>query len=143
MADFRNYDPGKIVCSFKGVQILGFMDGTMVLGERSEDSFETAVGSQGDVARVRKRNKSGQVTFTLQQVSPTNALLSAIAELDEEFGTGVGALFVKDLNGADLMVADNAWIQKPPNMENGDTLSSREWIIACAEIRLFSGGALL
>lgn len=143
MAEFNNYDPGLIVGTFKGVEIRGYMDGTAVAAERTEDTFETVVGGQGDGARVRKRNRSGTVTFTLQQTSPTNARLAAIAEQDEEFGTGVGPLFVKDLNGTDVIVAANAWIQKVPNMEYGDTLSGREWVIACHELRMFAGGALL
>jgi hypothetical protein len=141
--DLKTYDPGEIAGTFKGVPFLGFMDGTAISVSRSEDSWEMTVGSQGDGARVRKRNRSGVVTLTLQQTSPTNAKLAAIAELDEESGTGTGELFIKDLLGNDLIVAEIAWIVKPPDMEYGDTLSGREWNFACHELRMYAGGGVV
>ena len=58
MADFKNYDPGKIVVVFRGILISGYAEGTFVNAERNEDSFEVSVGAGGDVTRVRKRNRA-------------------------------------------------------------------------------------
>ncbi len=140
---FKNYDPGRVVASFKGIQILGFMDGTFISGERAEDAFEMAVGAQGDVTRVRNRNRTGTVTMTLQAASPSNDLLSAQAILDELSGIGYGPLLVKDLNGLTVIEAPIAWIKKSPTVEFGDEASGREWIFDCADLILVVGGAIL
>lgn len=140
---FSNYDPQRVVGSFNGILFLGYMDGTFITADRAEDGFSTQIGATGDVTRVRNRNKSGTVTLTLQAQSPTNQLLSAIAAQDELFGTGTGALMVKDLNGTTLLLAQIAWIQKIPATEFSDDASGREWVFACAELEMNVGSASL
>jgi len=139
----RQYDPKKIVITFGGILIQGFAEGTFVNAERNEDAFEISVGAGGDVTRVRNQNKSGLVTLTLQAESPTNDLLSARHSVDEQFGTGAGALFIKDLNGTTLISAESAWIRKYPANEYGDAGSSREWMIECDSLEILAGGSLV
>lgn len=143
MADFKQYNPAKVVLTFNGVRVTGFMDGTFLEAERTEDAFEMSAGAGGDVARVRKNDRSGSVTLTLQQTSPSNDILSALALQDEQFGTGVGELLLKDINGTTVAEANNAWIRKVPNAEFSDSISGREWVFDCAELALFSGGSVL
>lgn len=140
---FKNYDPGQVVASFKGIQLLGFMDGTFISAERAEDAFEMAVGAQGDVTRVRNRNRTGTVTVTLQAASPANDLLSAQAALDELAGVGYGPLLVKDLNGTTVLEAPIAWLKKVPTVEFGDEASGREWMFDCSELIMAVGGAIV
>lgn len=143
MADFKQYDPARVVMTYRGIPIRGYMDGTFISVERASDSFEKAVGAGGDVARVRSRDRSGRVTLTLQQTAPVNDLLSAIAIEDELFGTGLGPLMVKDVNGTTLLLASIAWIVRPANVEFGDSLSGREWIFDCADLNMGVGGSVL
>jgi hypothetical protein len=140
---FKNYDPARVVVTFRGIPIRGYAEGTFVSVERDEDSFEKAVGSQGDVTRVRKRNRAGSATLTLQQASPTNDELSAIMLLDEASGTGYGPLLVKDLNGTTLASAAVAWLVRPATTSFADGAESREWKIDCAELTMTVGGALV
>ena len=143
MALFNNYDPGRVVASFNGIPFLGFMDGTFISAERTEDGFTMQVGAGGDVTRVRSRDTTGSVTLTLQAASPTNDLLSSIALTDELFGTGTGALMVKDLNGNTLLEAPIAWVRKLPTTEFADEASSREWVFDCANLIKFVGGGVI
>lgn len=143
MADFKNYDPGLVAVSFRGIILQGFMDGTFVSAERAEDAFELAVGAAGDVTRVRNRNRSGTVTITLKAEAPSNELLSAVALEDELFGTGTGEIQVVNLNGTTLLLAESAWIRKIPTTEFADEASGREWAFDCAELRMFVGSALV
>jgi len=143
MADFKTFDPKLVVMSFAGIQISGYMDGTFIMAEREVDTFEKSVGAGGDVTRVRSNNRSGTITLTLQAASPTNDLLSARAIIDEQTGLGTGVAMVKNINGTTLVSAADAWIQKPANVEYADTASGREWVIACADMRMFIGGALI
>lgn len=143
MSLFSNYDPARVVVIFRGLQLLGPMDGTFISAERTEDGFMTQVGAAGDVTRVRSRDKTGSVTVTLQAASPSNEDLSAVYAEDEAFGTGYGPLMVKDLNGTTLISAEKAWIKKLPNVEFADEASSREWILDCAELEMFVGSAVI
>lgn len=140
---FKNYDPGRIIIVFKGFQIQGYADGTFVKAGRKEETFKSSVGAGGDVVRVRNRNKMGDVVVTLQAAAESNDVLQAFADLDEETGLGYGALLVKDLNGTTLYTADKAWIEKPADGEFASDSSNREWTIACAQLVMKNGGAVV
>jgi hypothetical protein len=143
MGDFKNYDPGQIVVTFDGNPISGFADGTMVKCSRKSDTFTTNVGTQGDVARVRSQDKTGEVVITLQQVSETNDYLSGVLALDEKIGQSTGPILVKDLNGTTLISATIAWLKKPADTEFGKDLGPREWTFECAELKMLVGGSLV
>lgn len=143
MPMFKNYDPARVVVTFKGIPIRGYMDGTFVSIERDEDSFEKAVGAAGDVTRVRNRNRAGRATITIQQSSPTNDELSANVLLDEQTGLGYGPFMVKDLNGTTLASAAVAWLTRPASVSFADGAEGREWMIDCADLTLAVGGALV
>ena len=140
---FKNYDPARVVVTFKGILLVGLMDGTFVSAERTEDAFEMSVGVAGDVTRVRNRNRTGTVTATVMAESPVNDLLSAVAFADEATGLGYGSLMIKDLNGTTLVAAPQAWIRKLPVTEYADTASGREWTFDCAELQMLVGGAVV
>lgn len=136
----RTYDPAYIACSVLGIPITGFADGTFVKAERNEDAFKIAVGASGEVARARSRNMTGKVTFTIMASHPDNDLLSAASHLDELAGTGVGRVFIKDVNGTTLVLGANAWIVKPAAVEFGKEVTNREWVVECSYLYLNSGG---
>lgn len=140
---FKQYDPDLIAMSFRGIPMFGIMSGTFVSAERAEDAFSMDVGAAGDVTRVRSRNRTGTVKFTLKAESPINDLLSAVALEDELFGTGLGTLFIENLNGTTALVAPIAWIQKMPTVEYATEASGREWTIACESLEMFVGGAIV
>lgn len=136
-----NYDPAKVVMTFKGSLMVGYVDGTFISAERDADAFTADVGSQGDVVRVKSNNRMGEVTLTLQQSSPSNDILSAHAVTDELTGLNTGALLIKDLQGTTLLTAEAAWVKKQPVSEFGNELSDREWVFTCAELLIVTGGA--
>jgi hypothetical protein len=143
MAQFANYDPGRVSVVWNGILITGFSSGTFVSAEREVETFTKDTGADGLVTRVRSRNKSGTVTLTLSPSSPANDLLSALHKQDEDFGTGYGELLIKDLNGTTLLSAEKSWIQKWPNVEQADEVSPREWMIDCAELEMYVGSAVI
>lgn len=140
---YNQYDPGRVVASFRGVLLEGFAEGSFISAERNEDGFTTEVGAAGDVTRTRSRNRTGLVTFTLQAAAPGNDMLSAIATLDELTGAGAGPLLVKYLDGTTALAASTAWIKKYPTVEFGAESGSREWVIECAELLMHVGGNVL
>lgn len=138
----KNYASDKVVVTFRGLIIMGTAPGTFVSVERAVDTFTKQVGSDGSVARARSADKSGSVTLTLMATSPSNDQLSQVAKEDEEFGTGVGPIMVKDLLGNTLCASQFAWIRKPPTVEFGGEVGDREWAIDCDRLEMLAGGAL-
>lgn len=143
MAIFRNYDPGRIVLVFNNIQAQGYGPDTFVKAARNEDTFTEQVGANGDVVHVRNRNRTGKVTFTLQDASPTNDAFSALAQADELTGLAFGSLMIKDLNGTTLIQAANARIQKYPDAEYAADAGTNDWVIMCAELEMNIGGELV
>jgi hypothetical protein len=143
MALFRNYDPGRIVVIWNGIQIQGYGPDTFVKATRNEDAFTEQVGANGDVVHVRNRNRTGKVTFTVQDASPSNDQLSAAAIADELTGLSVGALMIKDLNGTTLVQCANARIQKFPDLEYAAAAGTNDWVLMCAELEMLLGGELV
>lgn len=140
MSTLYNYSPDKFTVSFKGVNIVGFQDGTFIEIERDEEGFTKHIGALGDATRVRNLNRGGKVTITLIQAAPTNDRLSAIAASDEQFGDGVGALLIKDLNGTTRVSSPEAWIKKWPKVERGKESLSVVWEIDCAVLTMSNVG---
>lgn len=134
------YQPDFVTVAFQGVPITGFAPGSFINAVRNNDSWNISVGSGGDATRAKSGDRSGRVTLTLLGSSASNAALSAIAALDERLGSGVGALLVKDLSGADVIVAGTAWIVKPPDLEKSNEETNREWIFETDVLEITAGG---
>ncbi|MGN6103658.1 MAG: phage structural protein [Kofleriaceae bacterium] len=140
---FKTYNPALVTISFKGINLTGIMDGTFLEAERDEDAFMKHVGAAGDVTRTRNLNKGGKVTVTLVATHPTNDLLAAILDADEQFGLGYGPLQIKDLSGNMKCRANEAWISKPPKIERAKESGSCVWVFDCAELEIFAGGNVI
>lgn len=143
MALYRNYDPGRITMVWNGILIQGYGPDTFVKAARNEDLFDEQVGADGSVVHVRNRNRTGKVTFTLLDASPTNDQLSTAANADELTGLSIGALMIKDLNGTTLIKCANARIQKYPDIEYAADGGTNDWVIMCAELEVFAGGEVV
>ena len=141
MTIYKNFDPGRISLTWNGVLIQGVGPDTFVKCVRNEDAFNQVVGAQGDVVDVRNRNRSGLVTFTILDASPSNDFLTALALSDELTGLAVGALMIKDLNGTTLVKCANARIKKFPDIEFAADGGINDWVIQCAELEFFVGGS--
>ena len=74
----RVVDPAKMSISFAGRPITGWADGDYLDIDNDTDAFTDAVGTDGDVTRVRTNDDRATVTITLMQSSPVNDVLSAI-----------------------------------------------------------------
>lgn len=136
----RTYIPGKVIMTFGPIIATGFADGTFITITRSGDLFEKKKGADGSVERVHKSAFDFEVALTLLQSSLSNDLLSGVVAADEVDGSGVHPLTIKDLSGTTLFFAEQAWIQKDPDDEFGDTTGNREWMFATGPAVKFTGG---
>lgn len=136
----KNYDASQVSIIVGPSVITGLVAGSFVSVERYEDSFNTQVGREGEVARSKSNNRTGKITLKLQQTSPSNAILSALNILDELSGAGVVPVLVRDASGNSLHAAAEAWIKKPANAEYGKEAGEREWVIECADLETAPAG---
>lgn len=136
----KTYNPADVVIVVAGIPISGFADGTFLSIGRNNPSFTDGTGADGEGFRSKSNDKSGTATLTLLQTSASNALLSALAALDEASGDGIGPLLVKDNSGTSLYSAQTAWIEKPADSEFAREKSDREWVIKTDLLNVFVGG---
>lgn len=140
--EFFNYSPDDIDVILGSIEVMGYGPDTFVNASREVQTFTKQVGADGMVTRTRSLNKSGQVTITLVNASPTNARFSALHNLDEETGRFAKPLMIKDRNGTTLLTAANAWLVKPADFERGRESGECQWIIEVDRLVGTLGGQL-
>lgn len=125
----RSYNPRQVSYIYAGSIIEGFADGTFINVARNEDSASYQRGAQGGGTRTLTSDKSGRVTATLQQTSPSNATFSAQLAAQELSGGGIASGVIKDDGGNDLHDFETGWIVRPADADYANELSNREWIV--------------
>ena len=121
------YSSQEVAINYKGAPITGLAKGTFVDIEYDEEDWMYETGSDGNVTRSLKPNKTATATITLQQSSPSNDILSGFRSLDRATGLGTGVFMVKDLRGTSLVAVPTAFIAKPAKVTFSDELETREW----------------
>ena len=134
------YDPKQVVTAWGTLIVSGFSDGTFIKISRNGALFEKKRGADGTVERVNKNAFDFTVTCNLQQTAATNLTLSAAAAADQLSNTGVLNLTIKDLLGATLFEAPQAWISKDPEDEFSTDLTGREWTFETGPAGKLTGG---
>jgi len=134
------YVPEDILVIIGGAIMSGFGDGTFVVVERDEDTFSKKTGANGRTTRTKSSNKSGSITLTLQQTSPSNDILSAIHAIDEQTGNGVVPVLIKDKRGTSIHSSPAAWVKKPASASYAKESEDREWVLDCADLEGHVGG---
>lgn len=132
----RTYDPKQVSYIAAGNIIGGFADGTFLGVARNEDTVSYQRAAYGGGSRTITADKSGRITATLQQTSPSNAVFAAQVSILELQG-GSADLFsalVKDGSGNDLHSAATAWVIRPSDSDYGNELSNREWVVETDEL---------
>lgn len=141
-APLQSYDAAAVSLIFNNQVITGIQDGTFVEVARDEDSWFLHSGGDGESVRSRNNNRAGTIKFTLMQSSPSNDVLSALATLDENTGTGAKPVMVKDLLGSTLCEGAQAYIQKPADVTFAKEANEpREWTLRVPDLRMLVGGA--
>ncbi len=138
--DLKQYDPAKVLCTFGAIILGGYAEDSMISVERSTDTWTKKPGVDGEVTRVRSRDRSGRATVNLMQSSAVNALLSAQLKIDEATGNGVFPFLLKHLDTLTVIVAAKGWIVKPPVAAYGKDVGPREWLIDLADVQIFEAG---
>lgn len=120
------YDPKKVNVVVAGATMTGFTEGSIVSCERNEDRATPYIGCKGEGAFALSGNNSGTVTISLQQGSPSNKHLKALANAGSQFPVSV---IDTNADGGFRAGGTQAMILKEPPDERGSEISENEWEI--------------
>jgi hypothetical protein len=134
----RTYDPKQIVVLLDSVPVGGFADGTSVKVTRSNDMFTKSSGMDGVLSRVKSNDFSGEIVLTLAQTSPSNDVLSSLANSSAD--GDVVPIAIQDAFGTSKYVSGTCWVKKHADVEFGKDISNREWTLEVADLDMFTGG---
>lgn len=140
MAGVYTYSCSEVQVIVGGAPMSGMADGTFVNIERDEQAYTKVTGADGSTSRSKSANRSGTITITLKQTSPSNDVLTGFMVADEQGDAGVVPVLVKDNSGRTLHAASAAWVQKSPSQDFAKEISNREWVMDCARLDQFIGG---
>jgi hypothetical protein len=141
MSGVQNFDPGLIITTIGAYPVTdGYAPGTFVKAARTKPTFTPQVGSQGTVARVRSRDKTGTIEITVMRTAAVNDYLTALAARDEDFGTGIVPITIRDLNGKTKVFGAECWLQKQADVEEANEPKERTWTFDVASLEMNVGG---
>lgn len=134
----KTYDFRNVRLSVAGFLIEGFEKSSSIEVERYEDAFTMQVGADGKTVRSRNANRSGHIDFMLQQGSPSNAVLSALATVDETVLGVPAPVILVDGNASSLTpgtsVSKAGWVKKKPKEEFASEVTGRKWTIDLEDV---------
>lgn len=126
-----------------GVEISGFDEGDDVISlTRLNDSASHKIGTDGEMTVSISADRSGQVSFRLQQTSDSNLYLSGLINAQENGAFVPIFIQFKDTRGGDLGSGTQGYIRKPADMIRGNKANSGQWDIIVERLdMLHLGGA--
>jgi hypothetical protein len=145
MAGARVYIPELVIVTWGPIIGRMFQKGSFVKASHDEDATKAEAGAQGDVAVTVSANRMATVTWTLQQLSVTNAELAPFAASNRPRGSPliIFPMTIKDLSNTTAGVfvfGEQAWIKKAADVERGDEHGPAEWAFQIADCSIFAGG---
>lgn len=125
-----------------GNEITSWAEGDDVIqAKRLSDSTSHTIGADGKMMISISADKSGEVTFKLQQTSPSNRFLNKLLQLQEAAGSRfepVSVMF-KDTYRQDLASGTIGYIKKPADMVRGTKAQNQEWTIIVERLDMAFG----
>lgn len=127
------YRADNVIALIGAVPVQGFGPGTFINIQPVQDTFETYIGIDGELARIRRLDKLYDVSISILPTSNTNDFLSALYVTDTKtnLGLGVQPLSIVDLNGGSIFFAAFSWINNPPDITYAANASIRTWVFRC------------
>ncbi len=136
----QTYDPKDMAVIVDGKVLTGFGE-DVVTAERENPQVDDLSGAQGDVSRVMTNDKRGVITIHLLPTSPSNLILSDLANSDGVNGANrIFPLVIKDNRGADVLQAEDAWVSQPPRVIYNKSIEVREWTLRAAKLEMVVAG---
>lgn len=125
MARTYTYDPELVTITVDGVFITGYAEDSKISAEKNENSIEPYVGVDGIVHFSKSADRTGTITLTVTNTSPSLRYLRDLARTQAEFN-----LSMVDMNEAgENIVSDGCVILKDGDIEIGAEVEGVEFEI--------------
>jgi hypothetical protein len=146
MTELRQYDPQQVIGTW--ATPLGSFDildgridpGTFITPARNTRRWALENDGNNNSTRVKQPDRTASITVELSASSPTNAVLSRLAAIDDTTENVVGVLTLRDLSGDTLVVATGAFLEDVPDPSYGSERGTRSWVWLCARLDVDVGG---
>lgn len=135
----RLFSASDVRVTVDGELITEFAEGDAISIEKTDDDADGVNGANGATALYFKYNNLADMTLTLLQTSPDNALLQAKYAALQEARRGGITVVVEDGRGESVFVG-RGLIKKPPPHAYGTEVGSREWAFILAIEKYALGG---
>lgn len=141
-----NYSPeGITVILSKGDfshQVTGFVEGSFLSASRMVVASEPYIGSDLTGGRVKRRNRSMNVTISLHQYAQSNYVLQALQRADEETDNNdwVVNCTIKDAGGQTMFFSSQTIIATTPDVTFSSTTEQRDWTFFMFNTDNYIGG---
>lgn len=123
-----SYDPTKVNLFVKNHKVVGFAEGTMINGSRSNDKQSMNVGSKGEVTFVQSADETGTVEVTLKHNSASLSEFKSLFDTGEKF-----PINVNDSQDGSRMGGTEAKVASMGNYERSDDVVDKTITIAVAD----------
>lgn len=123
-------------------QITGFVEGSFLSATRMVAASEPYIGSDLSGGRVKRRNRSMNVTVSLHQYSQSNYVLQALQRADEadDGNSWVFNCSIKDNSGQTLFFSSQTIIATTPDVTLSNTTEQRDWTFFMFNTDNYIGG---
>lgn len=141
MSGLAHYSPEDVLVVLAGaITIAGMAEGTFISVSKEDSPFVTKVSADGVVSRSYTNSQVYNITLTLHSASSSNDALTKLWLIDEATQRGKFSVMIKDPLGSSLLYSNVGWVSKTPQLEFGDKITNREWVITCANADINYGG---
>ena len=131
----KTYDIKDVNLIIDGKVITGLGEGTPIQAEKNEDNFTTQVGAKGETTFSETHDKTGTITVSVKNTSPSYPYLVELANRRGE--NAVISAEIVDLNTNAVEAGGNeARVLKPADMELGNEETEREFEIIVADFTM-------
>jgi Protein of unknown function (DUF3277) len=126
----------------KGPGASGYAPGVFLEIEQDGPSWKIVKGADGTLTRCATNEPGTKVTLHLLQSSASNAVLSAMWNLDQKGinGAGIGTFVASDMQGTSVFESEACWVMAPPKVGYGQEGGERIWELYCCKVERFDGG---
>ena len=137
------YSPSDITVTLAGVKIKGFSSDNVVSISRDNPLYTSKMAMDGSVCVTRQKYSPWKIKLSLAQSSESNDFLNGLVKVVQENDIPIMEylpLIIKDNSGTSFFFAKDVWIDELPNMDYGQSLNTREWMLTCNDVEYNIGG---
>ena len=126
----------------KGPGASGYAPGVFCEIDQDGPSWKVVKGADGSITRCATNEPGTKVSIHLLQTSASNAIFSAMWNLDTKGinGAGIGTFQANDMSGTSLFESEAFWVMGPPKKGYGQEAGETIWECYACKVERFDGG---